>query len=175
LLAAATIERITGLRNRRAFQDDLERELQRANRTGRAASIALVAARPPAGDPPATAAPAGLELAAPIEGAIRTVDAAYRIGEHEYALLLPETRASAAEAAVHRVRDALRGAGATDIHAGVAEAGPGVDRDALLRNAQAAITWARAEGRTDAVVFSPELAEAPLRGAPGTVARRASR
>jgi diguanylate cyclase (GGDEF)-like protein len=174
LLAAATVERLTGMRNRRAFEDDLERELMRGARTGRPASIAVVSAE--AASPAAAVDVAGAaeltSAAEAIEGAIRAVDTAYRIGEREYALLLPETRADAGVLAAERVRDALLATGAAAVFIGVAEAGPGIDRHELFQSAYRAMLTAGGEGQRPVLVYSLDLAAPTLAVGVDSVAQR---
>jgi two-component system, cell cycle response regulator len=154
----ARVEELTLLRNAAAFKEDLDLELLRSERTAQPASLIVLSvdSRPwtePAGNAPRQ------ELARVMSGAVREVDIGYRIGADEFALILPGTRARGALVAADRVGDALRAAGAPagSVAVGVAEAGPGVDRRQLFRNAYVALLAAGRDGRPDVLAYSPEL------------------
>src|SRR5947209_4304068 len=136
LRATARVEERTQLRNRQAFTEDLTLELRRCERSGRPASLVVVAVQPARYDQdPAS------EFADAIRGAVRSVDVAYRIGESELALILPDTRARGALVAAKRISERLaaRQDLAASIAIGVAELGPGLDHHQVFRNAYCAL------------------------------------
>jgi diguanylate cyclase (GGDEF)-like protein len=105
---AARTDALTGLLNRRAFDEHLEQELARAQRTGRQ-FVVLVGDLDrfkeindryghPAGD--ATLTVVGQVL----RGATRTVDTVARVGGDEFALLLPESGEEEGWVLVERLR-----------------------------------------------------------------------
>jgi diguanylate cyclase (GGDEF)-like protein len=102
---------LTRLLNRRAFNDQLAAEVARSARYGHPLTLVLCdlngfkalndAHGHAAGD-------AALErIGGVLLGALRTVDAAFRIGGDEFALLLPDTRPSEAAAVIDRVSGEL--------------------------------------------------------------------
>jgi PleD family two-component response regulator len=93
---------------------------------------------------------------------VRNIDLAYRIGPGEIALIVPETRARGALIAVSRLEERLLAAGVPSraVTAGVAEAGPGVDRVQLCHEAHCALLVAGSEGRPRVLTYSPELEHA---------------
>jgi diguanylate cyclase (GGDEF)-like protein len=154
----ARVEGLTLLRNEAAFKEDLDLELLRSERTTQPASLLVLSVdshpwTEPAGDAPRQ------ELARVMSGAVRAVDVGYRIGSDEFALILPGTRARGALVAADRVCAALREAGAPagSVTVGVAEAGPGMDRRALFRNAYVALLAAGRDRHADVLAYSPEL------------------
>jgi diguanylate cyclase (GGDEF)-like protein len=163
---AALVDGLTGLRNHRAFQEDLLKEVERAGRSGLPLSLALLDLAGlkavndelghQAGDDRLRA------MARALSGAVRAADAAYRLGGDEFALILPGSRAWGGFRAVQRVQSqlaltALRRQRAT---AGVAEWGPGLTKDDLAARAALALADAKATGRT-AQVYSDGLAPVP--------------
>ncbi|HEX5900151.1 MAG TPA: sensor domain-containing diguanylate cyclase [Solirubrobacteraceae bacterium] len=115
LRAQADRDSLTGMLNRRAFMRELNSEIERSLRYGRRFVLALCdlddfksindTAGHPAGDRALEA------VAALLEGTVRATDFAFRVGGDEFALLLPETGAAAAEDAVGRIVAALAGDG----------------------------------------------------------------
>jgi diguanylate cyclase (GGDEF)-like protein len=109
---------LTRLLNRRAFNARLTAEVARSVRYGHPVALvlcdlngfkALNDARGHAAGDSALERVGGVLLAA-----LRTMDAAFRIGGDEFALLLPDTRAAEAAAVVGRVNGELRGDLATE-------------------------------------------------------------
>jgi PleD family two-component response regulator len=176
LRALTRVEAATMLGNHQAFTVDLEREISRAARTGRPASLVILGLDPQVwlsmangGGRGAVYGTIGSDadgrgaVAGALRSEVRDVDAGYRIGADEFALILPETRARGALVAVGRIEERLRGAGAPGaVTAGIAELGPGIDRHQLFRNAYCALLAAGHEGRPRLLVYSPEL-ERPSR------------
>ncbi|MGI8685988.1 MAG: diguanylate cyclase [Acidimicrobiales bacterium] len=91
----AATDALTGLLNRRAFDEALTQEVERASRYRRPFSVAMVDLDGlktindrdghPAGDAALVA------LATAIRGSLRASDRAYRVGGDEFVILLPET------------------------------------------------------------------------------------
>jgi diguanylate cyclase (GGDEF)-like protein len=103
---------LTRLLNRRAFNERLEQEVARSMRYGHPMALVLCdlngfkALNDRNGH---AAGDEALEVVGVVlTGALRTADAAFRIGGDEFALILPETGEDEARAAVERVSDAMR-------------------------------------------------------------------
>ncbi len=135
------------------FQQQLERELLRSERTGRPVCLAVLAlAGGQQFDPERRR-----ELAAVAIGKARVIDSCYEIAGDELAVVLTETRAGGALRATDRIRQALLDAGCTDPRAGIAEAGPGIDRGELFRHAYCALLAAGVDGRPPVLVYALEM------------------
>jgi len=99
---------LTGLWNRRAYDQQLTLEFQRAKRYGHPLSLALFdldgfktlndTQGHPAGDQ------ALRDVAQVLRKCLRTVDSQFRIGGDEFAILLPETAAAGAKLVVARIQ-----------------------------------------------------------------------
>ena len=161
LADSARTDALTGLKNRRAFEETLAVELERAARTGD--TVALVI-----GDLDRFKAinddfghPVGDEVlrkaATAIEGAVRRVDVAFRIGGEEFAVIVPATDLPSAHLLAERVREEVRAAftnGPRDVtmSLGIAaypEHGP--DAVSLIAHADTACYQAKARGRNRSV------------------------
>ena len=159
----AMTDPLTGLRNHRAFQEDLARELQRVGRTGEPLALALLDVDELKAANDAEGHQAGDErlqgLAAAIRAAQRATDCGYRIGGDEFAVILPGSRALGAMEFAQRVR-ALTRAGAHGAAftatAGIAEATGLRSRDDLVREADLALIGAK-RVRQDVAVYGPDL------------------
>ncbi len=154
---------LTGLRNHRAFQEDLARELQRAGRTGEPVALVLMDVDDlkvwndthghQAGDERLQA------LAEAIRTAQRATDCGYRIGGDEFAVILPGARALGAMEFAQRVRTLTReGANgpAFTATAGIAEARGLRSRDDLVREADVALIGAK-RVHQDVAIYGPDL------------------
>jgi diguanylate cyclase (GGDEF)-like protein len=154
---------LTGLLNRRAWDDHLTREIARVARTGRPLSVAVLdldrfkafndAHGHLVGDQLLKAA------ASAWTGALRTSDVLARWGGEEFVVLMPETASADARLVVARM------AGATPMDqtfsAGIATVTAGVDADALVAAADAAVYRAKAAGRDRIEVADPPATSAP--------------
>lgn len=111
LIQLATIDPLTGLMNRRAFDQALEREFERAQRYGRLVSLVLLDLDHFKRVNDTWGHPVGDRVLAQVAAAIRScqrhVDLAVRLGGEEFALLLPETNAEGAAIAGERLRHAI--------------------------------------------------------------------
>lgn len=158
---------LTGLGNHRAFQEELARQWELATRHGMPLAVALLdldefkiindAHGHAAGD-------RVLERVATVATSVlRRSDRAFRIGGDEFAVILPHTEPAAAEIGVRRLLSAaLDGpVGQADwtpisFSAGIsAYSEHTVDRDAMVREADAALYWGKRHGRTCVTVFDP--------------------
>lgn len=115
---AARTDQMTGLLNRRGFQDALKAEFERSQRTNRSFSV-LVAdldafRRINEGFGPHAGDLAFEYVGAIIRRAKRRIDVAGRIGEDEFALLLPETTEHAAFMVAERIRHELKASFASE-------------------------------------------------------------
>lgn len=186
LADSAMTDALTGLRNRRAFEETLELELERAARTGE--SVALIL-----GDLDHFKAvndqhghQAGDEVlrraARALADTVRRVDSAYRIGGEEFAIIAPGTDPASAHLLAERVRTAIATALASGPRPVTASLGVavypehGADAAAIIAMADAATYQAKARGR-DRTVSAPRPAFAPTavpfqrRDQPGRIAR----
>lgn len=169
--ALAHEDSLTGLPNKRAFDDRLDTELRRAAREYY--PVALIAVDldrfkqindtwgHAVGDE------ALVKLANHIEAELRAGDICGRIGGDEFVLALVRADAHSAERVVGRLRRALENVtvGPAGEHlrfsAGIAEFPRHASaRETLLRCADTALYWGKANGRGRATIFSPDDAAA---------------
>ena len=159
LLALATTDGLTGLRNHREFHAQMEHERERAARDGTALSLVLLDVDRfkqyndtfgnPAGDEVLKA------LASLLRGQARTVDLVARYGGEEFAVLLPGADAGGAGALAERLRTAVAGhawpARPVTVSLGVAtvraEEARGREALPLLDQADKALYHSKAAGR----------------------------
>ncbi|HEV7846541.1 MAG TPA: diguanylate cyclase [Thermoleophilaceae bacterium] len=165
--ALAHEDSLTGLPNKRAFDDRLDTELRRAAREYY--PVALVALDldrfkqindtwgHAVGDE------ALVKLAQHIEAELRAGDICGRVGGDEFLLALVRADAHSAERVLGRLRRALDSvtvgpAGERlGFSAGIAEfPRHSAAKEALLRCADSALYWGKANGRGRATIFSPE-------------------
>jgi diguanylate cyclase (GGDEF)-like protein len=176
LAEATRLDPLTGLLNRRAFEEVLDDELQCSLRTGRPLSVIvgdldwlqLVNARQgsEAGD-------AVLRLVArDLRKWKRRIDSAARIGGEEFGLLLPETDEGGAFLVAERLRRAAHRTFADEplpvtISFGVASyPDHGSECSVLMASASSAMVAAKEMGKDRSVIYSPEIARM-LAGHPG--------
>ena len=144
LAEAAMSDPLTGLRNHRAFQEDLARELQRISRSGLPLAVMVHdiddlkalndAHGPQAGDDRLRA------FADALRATIRSADCGYRTGGDEFAVILPDTAATGAVELADRLGAATPGFSAT---AGITETLEPRHRDDVQREAGLALLAAR--------------------------------
>lgn len=146
LEAAALTDSLTGLFNRRAFQQDLDRARAHYERVGEPYSVAvidLVGLKSINDRDGHGAGDAALgAMGAAIRHAVRADDRGYRVGGDEFALILPNTVLPDPGALVHR----LETAGAPRMTIGVASV-PGDPIDRLVEVADRRLYAARREAR----------------------------
>ena len=168
LSQATRSDPLTGLLNRRAFEELLDSELERSRRTGRPLSVivgdldglGLVNAGRGHG--------AGDEVlqrvARDLEKWKRRTDSAGRIGGEEFALLLPETDEGGAFLVAERLRRAAHRSFGDEplpvtLSFGVAShPDHGAERDLLLAAASSAMGAAKEMGKDRSVIYSAEVA-----------------
>jgi len=154
LAQIAITDPLTGLRNHRAFQEDLARELQRTGRSGEPLSLVLLDLDGLKAVNDAHGHQAGDErlqgLARAIHASLRGTDAAYRVGGDEFAVLLPGARAVGALEIAQRVRATAA------VTAGIAEATELRSRDDVIREADVALIGAKRIGQ-HAAIYGPDM------------------
>ena len=172
LAEIAITDPLTGLRNHRAFHEDVARELQRAGRTGVPLALVLLdlddlktvndTQGHQAGDERLQA------LAEAIRATGRGVDVAYRVGGDEFAVILPDARSWGALEFAQRLRATTQagthGAGPFSATAGISEALTLRSKDAFVREADLALIGAK-RIHQDVVIYGPDLAPSADRGA----------
>src|SRR4051794_15921427 len=165
LSADATTDPLTGLANHRAFQERLRAELGRAERHGHSVAVALVdvdhfkavndAGGHGVGDEVLRA------VAALLGEHLRAEDVLARVGGDEFAVLLPESGAADAAAALERARRAIEraphaGDARVTISAGVCDVADATDAEQLTRFADGALYWSKEHGRNRVSRYDPE-------------------
>ncbi len=171
---ASRTDPLTGLLNRRGFEELMEVELARARRTGRPLSLMIAdldhfkrlndRGGHAAGD-------AALQrFAAVARSCSRRVDVLGRLGGEEFALLLPDADAKRAFLVAERLRrgfaDATSGGAGTTVSVGIASmSATDPDREALMAAADQALYAGKALGRDRCVIYSREILDSVL-GAP---------
>jgi diguanylate cyclase (GGDEF)-like protein/putative nucleotidyltransferase with HDIG domain len=174
LADAARTDALTGLLNRRGFQELMEIETERALRSNR--PLAIVVGDLDhfkhlndryghgAGDV------ALVRFAAIASSASRRIDAVARIGGEEFALLLPDTEQHAAYLLAERLRRAVKvpsgeGLDLPTVSFGVASfPNHAADAPALMHAADQALYAAKAMGRDRSVIYNPEVLASVLGG-----------
>jgi len=167
--AEARIDALTGLTNRRGFEERLELELARADRTGSGLAVAAfdldhfkaINDRYGHGVGDQVLAHVGEAL----RHATRTVDLAARTGGEEFTVLLTESTEQGAFEAAERIRAAVAvaipGLPPVTVSAGVAAASADSSHDGLLAAADSALYEAKRRGRDRTVTSTDTAAIAP--------------
>jgi diguanylate cyclase (GGDEF)-like protein len=146
--ARILLDPATGIASRRGYELELEREVARAGRTGRPLSVVLVGV----GNGTDTATTGdetnGIgEFARLLTRITRKSDISCRRGDHELAILLPETREEGAAILTERLREEARrtlGSRQSTFAVGLVEWRPSESLEALEARAEAALTRPRA-------------------------------
>jgi len=169
LVHEAASDALTGLLNQKTFHRRLADEVARARRYGRPLALVLFDIDHfkelndrfghAEGDRAIRAVSACLSSVA------RSADEIARVGGEEFAWILPETDGQRALEAAGRARvlvsDVRTPAGEhLRVSAGICDASRADDPDELFRLADTALYWAKANGRDQACLFSPEVAAA---------------
>src|SRR5436309_2572033 len=172
LSSAARTDSLTGLVNRRGFEELFDTELERARRGGRPLSVIV-------GDLDGfkaindrfghAAGDRALEkLSRILQGVKRRVDTAARVGGEEFAVIAPDSDHHAAYILAERIRREVRDAFTGErfpmtISLGVATfPRHGASAEALIGGADEALYAAKKLGRDRTVVYNPEIAETLL-------------
>ncbi len=154
LRSTARTDPLTGLANRRAWDDELARELVRSRRYGGRLCLAMLDLDHFKRFNDARGHQAGDRLledaAREWSGLLRPTDTLARYGGEEFALLLPHCDTDTAEAIVARLLDAVPGGQTASC--GIAEWDPEETGEALTARADAALYMAKRAGRAQAVL-----------------------
>jgi diguanylate cyclase (GGDEF)-like protein/putative nucleotidyltransferase with HDIG domain len=158
---AALTDSLTGLRNHRAFHEDLTREINRRNRTGTGFSLLMIDLNGLKGINDSLGHQAGDErikaVADCLRATVRGSDAAYRIGGDEFAIILPEERGWGALNLANRLHAEVASQnGFVRVTVGVAESVGTEAKDSLIRHADLALYEAK-RSHLGTVVYSPGL------------------
>ncbi|HEX5898407.1 MAG TPA: HD domain-containing phosphohydrolase, partial [Solirubrobacteraceae bacterium] len=172
LAEMAITDPLTGLRNHRAFHEDVARELQRVGRTGVPLALVLLDLDDLKAVNDSQGHQAGDERLQALADAIRATgrgaDIAYRVGGDEFAVILPDARSWGALEFAQRLRAATQagthGAGPFTATAGISEALSMRSKDGLVREADLALIGAK-RIHQDVVIYGPDLAPVADRGA----------
>jgi diguanylate cyclase (GGDEF)-like protein len=164
LAATARSDPLTGLRNRRAYDELITLEVERAVRTGQPLTLVLGdldhfkrindKLGHPAGDRVLR------RVAAELERSERVIDVAARLGGEEFALVLPNTDVDGGYLVAERMRHALRRAFHNDplpvtMSFGIASyPDDGTDATTLFQSADSALLEAKKQGRDRTVLYS---------------------
>jgi diguanylate cyclase (GGDEF)-like protein/PAS domain S-box-containing protein len=171
MLLQATHDALTGLPNRRLFDDRLEMTLRRAARTGELVAVAFLDVDRFKAINDSLGHGMGDRLlkilSARLQASLRDSDTVARMGGDEFIFILPSLqRPEDATAPARKLLEAMREPVRLDGHelfvtasVGIAVyPGDGEDRDLLLRHADAALYRAKARGRNRFELFEPGLA-----------------
>ena len=158
---AVLTDGLTGLRNHRAFQEDLRRESSRASRSDLPLNVAMI----DIDDFKETNDTMGhargdmvLSEIGKLMTFLRSHDSAYRVGGDEFALILPDIDVNAAKLAIDRLRESVGSAmeGVT-ISAGISSNQNGVSATVLRDHADVALYEAKHRGKNQVAVYSDDL------------------
>lgn len=154
--AIALTDPLTGLANRRAWEEELRREVARARRTSHRLALVMLdidhfkqlndTRGHQAGDTVLT------EAAASWRDAVRTTDFLARYGGDEFAMLLPDCPAEYGQTVLERIRTAIPPG--CSCSAGIAYWNGAETAESLLARADAALYEAKRAGRNMAVTAS---------------------
>ena len=162
LASQATTDGMTGLANHRAFQEELQRQIARAERSGAALSLLLLDVDRFKQYNDSFGHPVGDEVlrtvANLLASQVREGDLPARYGGEEFAVVLPETDSDTARHIAERIRAVI--AGYTFAHRevtvsiGVAQRFENETADAMIQRADVALYEAKSGGR-NRVVYIP--------------------
>lgn len=175
LKLAALVDALTGVPNRRAFDEEFGRQREQARRFWRALSVLMIDIDHFKGYNDALGHGAGDEalrsVAALISRELRQVDTVYRYGGEEFICTLPETDEAGTLTVAERVREAVATAGirhpgnppwnVVTVSIGMALFDVRRDDEDLVRQADEALYAAKAAGRNRVRVWQPQ--DAPAR------------
>jgi diguanylate cyclase (GGDEF)-like protein len=153
---------LTGLRNHRAFHEDLAQEIQRTGRTGLELALVMLDVDDLKAVNDAAGHQGGDEQLKTLTDALalsrRATDRAYRIGGDEFAVILPAAGEWAAFQFVNRLNAALKGREGRPIRvtAGISQALHLRSKDHLVHDADLALTSAKRAGQ-DVAIYSLDM------------------
>jgi diguanylate cyclase (GGDEF)-like protein len=165
LARQASTDPLTGIANRRTFQESLTAEIARAHRYGRHLSLVLIDLDNFKGVNDRHGHQAGdrvLVLFAQLLSAhSRQGELVARMGGEEFAWLMPETDHHGAYTAAERVRTAIESTpfddvGTVTLSAGVGSSENTRDADTLIRDTDRALYWAKDSGRNMTFLYNDE-------------------
>lgn len=163
LAAVAITDPLTGLRNHRAFHEDLARSLHRTGRVGVPVSLVMLDLDQLKAANDKFGLQAGDDRLRTLTNAIlstmRGTDCTYRIGGDEFAVILDGTRTWNALEFTHRLNAALAADkhwGDVSVTAGIAERLGFSEKDALIREADLALIAAK-RSRQHVLIYTPEI------------------
>ena len=159
LLAEARTDALTGLKNRRAFNEELNRQFAQRQRQGIVFSLLLIDLDQFKQVNDTHGHPAGdlvLQTVADLlTKTLREMDLVYRYGGDEFAVICPGSRLREAATAAERIRQAVErtpvqlgdGSNSLTLSVGVAEVGGSEIADGLLQRTDEALYAAKHAGR----------------------------
>ncbi len=159
LLAEARTDALTGLKNRRAFNEELNRQFAQRQRQGIVFSLLLIDLDQFRQVNDTHGHPAGdlvLQTVADLlTKTLREMDLVYRYGGDEFAVICPGSRLREAATAAERIRQAVErtpvqlgdGSNSLTLSVGVAEVGGSEIADGLLQRTDEALYAAKHAGR----------------------------
>ena len=159
----ALTDPLTGLANHRAFQERVQRELERAEAQNVAFSLCLIDLDDFKRVNDVFGHPVGDNVLAQVGARLRRNGEVFRLGGDEFALLLP---ARSAEEAYPVAQSVLSRIAALDLgNVGRVTASAGIasfpaqapDRDELIRRADSALYWAKRHGKNRVATFTRGL------------------
>ncbi len=160
---AALTDSLTGLRNRRAFQENIACDIERRERQQTPLSLVVVDVDGLKAINDADGHAAGDQHLKAVADALRDTaqdaDTVYRLGDDEFAVVLIAEHALGAFRFAQRLRERLSDEVAghpVSVTAGVAEAEGLAEMDALVRHADLALVEAK-RSRHSALIYTPEL------------------
>ena len=167
LADAARTDALTGLLNRRWFEERMQAELERAARTGRPVTVVVCDLDHFKGINDRFGHRVGdlalQRFAAVARGFKRGIDDLARIGGEEFAIVLPEADEHGGFLVAERLRRAVRDAGLVDDHGVTVSFGVAsyprhaIESEQLLHCADQALYLAKQLGRDRSVIFSEEV------------------
>jgi diguanylate cyclase (GGDEF)-like protein len=164
-------DELTGLHNRRFFEQELKREVERTRRFGRSLALVVVDVDHFKAYNDTFGHRAGDEALRRVAGHLadavpRRLDAVARYGGEEFVVLLAETDAEGARLVAERIREAVQGSGGfrrrLTISAGIAATrGDDCEAESLVERADEALYQAKRDGRNCVRVAPPQFAFPP--------------
>src|SRR5262249_25795271 len=134
---AALTDSLTGLRNHRAFHEDLKREIALRNRSGTPFSVLMIDLNKLKQVNDTLGHQAGDERIKAVADALRSTlrgeDAGYRVGGDEFMVILPAQRAWGALNVANRLHGAMATRSDSSVTVGIAESTVTESKDTVLK------------------------------------------